>query len=62
MFTNNQQIGLQTESGGVVNPTLNPKVTPVSAFLNIFFDPRLLINIRSCNSLNLKIFGGKSNE
>jgi len=60
MITNNWQIGLQTENRGVVNPTLNPQVTPVSAFLNIFFKRDLLINIRSCNSLNSEILGGNN--
>jgi len=50
MFTNNKQIGLSTESRGVVNPTLDLIVPPVSAFLNKSFKKEVLINNREDDS------------
>jgi len=57
MNTNKKQIDFQIESRGVVNPTLNPKVTSISAFQDIIFNCILLIKIRDWNLLNLRIFG-----
>jgi len=59
LFTNNWQIGLQTESMRVESYQGNLPVSHISANYFIFFKKGLLINARSCNSLNLKIWKEK---